>query len=193
MNTGRLEAFSDGVLAIIITIMVLAMTPPKEPTLDSLYPIIPVFVGYLLSFIYVGIYWVNHHHIMHVAQKVDGYGLLANLHLLFWLSLIPFTTGWVGENYLAPIPIAFYGGVLFMSAVAFRILEISLIRCHSSDFLLRTLHRNGLKERLSMFLYFISVPLAFVSVWISIAIFFGVACLWIVPSKKIEQEAEKQH
>ncbi|PVX52191.1 putative membrane protein [Balneicella halophila] len=191
MNKGRLEAFSDGVLAIIITIMVLAMDTPEEVSLKALYPVLPVFVSYLLSYIYVGIYWINHHHIMQVTRRINGEILWANLHLLFWLSLIPFTTAWVGKNHLAPIPIAFYGGVLLMSAIAFRILEGALIKSHDKSFPLRKLHREGRKEKLSIFFYFIAIPLSFVSVWICIAIYFAMACWWVMPSKELEREVEE--
>lgn len=191
MNKGRLEAFSDGVLAIIITIMVLSMQTPEKVTLDALYPVIPVFVSYLLSYIYIGIYWINHHHILHVSRRINGKILWANLHLLFWLSLVPFTTSWVGKDPFEAVPIAFYGGVLFMCAVAFRILEGALIGYHGDDFSLKTLHKNGLKEKVSIATYFIAIPLAFVSVWISIACYFGIACWWLIPSKQLEKEVEE--
>lgn len=193
MNKGRLEAFSDGVLAIIITIMVLAMETPEELTIKALYPVLPVFISYLLSYIYVGIYWINHHHVMQVTRRINGEILWANLHLLFWLSLIPFTTSWVGKNYTATVPIAVYGVVLFMSAVAFRILESTLISCHDTNFPLRKIHRNGQKEKLSIFFYFISIPLAFVSIWISIIFYFAIACWWVLPSKQLEREVDKEN
>lgn len=137
MDKNRLEAFSDGVLAIIITIMVLSMNTPEEATFEALHPVIPVFVSYLLSFVYVGIYWINHHQILQIAQCINGKVLWANLHLLFWISLIPFTTDWVGKNYQSPVPMACYGGVLFMCAIAFRLLEKALISFHGEDFPLR--------------------------------------------------------
>lgn len=192
MDKGRLEAFSDGVLAIIITIMVLAMEPPEEVSLKALLPVVPVFVSYLLSYIYVGIYWINHHHIMQVTIRINATILWANLHLLFWLSLIPFTTNWIGKNHLSSIPVAFYGGVLLMSAVAFRILEKTLIRYHAEDFPLRRLHDGGKKEWISIAIYFSAIPLAFVSVWISISLYFLMACLWVMPSRKLEKEMEKK-
>ena len=191
MNKGRLEAFSDGVMAIIITIMVLAMDTPDEVTLKALLPVVPVFVSYLLSYIYVGIYWINHHHIMQVTRRINGSVLWANLHLLFWLSLIPFTTNWIGKNHLSPVPVAFYGGVLLMSAIAFRLFEKTLIRYHDEDFPLRKFHAGGMKEKVSIVIYFSAIPLAFVCVWISIFLYFLMACLWVMPSKRLEKEMEK--
>ncbi len=167
-----MEAFSDGVLAIIITIMVLSMSTPEETTFVALRPVVPVFVSYLLSFVYIGIYWINHHHILQVAQRIDGKILWANLHLLFWISLIPFTTDWVGKNYLSSVPMACYGCVLFMCAIAFRLLEKALIGFHDKDFPLRNLYRGGQKERVSIVVYFFTIPFSFISVWISIVCFF---------------------
>lgn len=192
MNKGRLEAFSDGVMAIIITIMVLAMDTPEDVTLRALLPVVPVFVSYLLSYIYVGIYWINHHHIMQVTRQINGTILWANLNLLFWLSLIPFTTNWIGKNHLAAIPVAFYGGVLLMCAISFRILEKTLIHYHDKDFPLRELNKGGKKEWISIIIYFSAIPLAFVWVWISIFFYFMMACLWVMPSKKLEKEMEKK-
>lgn len=192
MNKGRLEAFSDGVMAIIITIMVLAMDTPEDVTLRALLPVVPVFVSYLLSYIYVGIYWINHHHIMQVTRQINGTILWANLNLLFWLSLIPFTTNWIGKNHLAAIPVAFYGGVLLMCAISFRILEKTLIHYHDKDFPLRGLNDGGKKEWISIIIYFSAIPLAFVWVWISIFFYFMMACLWVMPSKKLEKEMEKK-
>ena len=175
MDKNRLEAFSDGVLAIIITIMVLSMSTPEETTFVALRPVVPVFVSYLLSFVYIGIYWINHHHILQVAQRIDGKILWANLHLLFWISLIPFTTDWVGKNYLSSVPMACYGCVLFMCAIAFRLLEKALIGFHDKDFPLRNLYRGGQKERVSIVVYFFTIPFSFISVWISIVCFFFIA------------------
>ena len=191
MNKGRLEAFSDGVLAIIITIMVLGMDTPEDVTLKALLPQVPEFVSYVLSYIYVGIYWINHHHIMQVTRRINGTILWANLHLLFWLSLIPLTTNWIGKNHLSPVPVAFYGGVLLMCAIAFRIFENTLIRYHGEDFPLRKFHGGGMKEKLSIVIYFSAIPLAFVCVWISIFFYFLMACLWVIPSKRLEKEMEK--
>lgn len=190
MNKGRLEAFSDGVLAIIITIMVLALKTPEKTTLRALIPSIPVFVSYVLSFIYVGIYWINHHHVIQVTKKINGTILWANLHLLFWLSLIPFTTSWIGENHIDAVPVAFYGGVLLLSAVAFKMLEASLIKYNGNDFLLKEVIKGAKKEKLSIAVYLVAIPLAFVNVYISIACYFFVAVIWVLPYKKLEGEVE---
>ena len=186
MDKNRLEAFSDGVLAIIITIMVLSMSTPEETTFVALRPVVLVFVSYLLSFVYIGIYWINHHHILQVAQRIDGKILWANLHLLFWISLIPFTTDWVGKNFLSSVPMACYGCVLFMCAIAFRLLEKALIGFHDKDFPLRNLYRGGQKERVSIVVYFFTIPFSFISVWISIVCFFFIACWWTIPSGQLK-------
>ena len=191
MNKGRLEAFSDGVLAIIITIMVLGMEAPQDVTLKSLLPVIPIFISYLLSYIYIGIYWINHHHILQATQQVNSAILWANLHLLFWISLIPFTTSWVGENHLSAIPVAFYGGVLFMCALAFRILEAQLIRYHDKDFVLLKVNPHAKKEKWSIMIYLIAIPFAFLCVWISIGCYILIACIWIIPGRRLEREIEK--
>lgn len=190
MDKNRLEAFSDGVLAIIITIMVLSMSAPEETTFVALRPVVPVFVSYLLSFVYIGIYWINHHHILQVAQRIDGKILWANLHLLFWISLIPFTTDWVGKNYLSSVPMACYGCVLFMCAIAFRLLEKALIGFHDKDFPLRNLYRGGQKERVSIVVYFFTIPFSFISVWISIVCFFFIACWWTIPSGQLKSSPD---
>ena len=190
MDKNRLEAFSDGVLAIIITIMVLSMSTPEETTCVALRPVVPVFVSYLLSFVYIGIYWINHHHILQVAQRIDGKILWANLHLLFWISLIPFTTDWVGKNYLSSVPMACYGCVLFMCAIAFRLLEKALIGFHDKDFPLRNLYRGGQKERVSIVVYFFTIPFSFISVWISIVCFFFIACWWTIPSGQLKSSPD---
>lgn len=158
MDKNRLEAFSDGVLAIIITIMVLSMNTPEEATFEALHPVIPVFVSYLLSFVYVGIYWINHHQILQIAQCINGKILWANLHLLFWISLIPFTTDWVGKNYQSPVPMACYGGVLFMCAIAFRLLEKALISFHGEDFPLRSLLKGDRKKIFLLLYIFLQYP-----------------------------------
>ena len=186
MDKNRLEAFSDGVLAIIITIMVLSMSTPEETTFVALRPVVPVFV----SFVYIGIYWINHHHILQVAQRIDGKILWANLHLLFWISLIPFTTDWVGKNYLSSVPMACYGCVLFMCAIAFRLLEKALIGFHDKDFPLRNLYRGGQKERVSIVVYFFTIPFSFISVWISIVCFFFIACWWTIPSGQLKSSPD---
>ena len=190
MDKNRLEAFSDGVLAIIISIMVLSMSTPEETTFVALRPVVPVFVSYLLSFVYIGIYWINHHHILQVAQRIDGKILWANLHLLFWISLIPFTTDWVGKNYLSSVPMACYGCVLFMCAIAFRLLEKALIGFHDKDFPLRNLYRGGQKERVSIVVYFFTIPFSFISVWISIVCFFFIACWWTIPSGQLKSSPD---
>jgi uncharacterized membrane protein len=187
MKTGRLEAFSDGVLAIVITIMVLELKAPEETSIEGIMHILPVFVSYVLSFIYIGIYWNNHHHLMQVTQKVNGAILWANLHLLFWLSLIPFATSWVNEHQLTAFPIALYGFVLLMSAIAYRILEVALIRFHDENYPLKKIAKLGIKENISTLVYLVAIPLAFVNVWISIAGFIIVAILWVVPDKNLER------
>lgn len=192
MQKGRLEAFSDGVLAIIITIMVLEMKAPEDTTLEALGTVLPVFLSYVLSFIYVAIYWINHHHLFQATRQISIGVLWANMHLLFWLSLIPFVTSWLGENHLNPVPVAFYGGVLFISAVAFRILERALIRSHDAKTPIARTLNNGRKEKVSMVLYLLSIPMAFVHIAISIACYVTVAVIWVVPAKRLEQAIEKQ-
>lgn len=186
MKTGRLEAFSDGVLAIVITIMVLEMKAPEDTNLDSLIEVAPIFLSYLLSFIYLGIYWNNHHHLLQVTQKVNGRILWANLHLLFWLSLIPFATSWVGENYETSEPIALYGFILLMAAIAYWLLEKQLIKFHDNNFPLKKVIRRGSKENISILVYILSIPLAFFTPWTSIACFILVAFMWIVPDRRLE-------
>src|SRR5271168_5162259 len=168
MGTGRLEAFSDGVIAIIITIMVLELKAPLGSGFDSLLPVIPIFLSYVLSFIYVGIYWNNHHHMFHATKHVTGGIMWANLHSLFWLSLFPFTTAWVGKNHLAPTPTAVYGFVLLMAAIAYYILQRTIIVSQGRDSLLAAAIGTDCKGKISPVLYLSAIPLAFVSVWISI-------------------------
>lgn len=187
MNKGRLEAFSDGVLAIIITIMVLELKAPEKTTLRALVPIIPVFLSYVLSFIYVAIYWVNHHHILQATQKVSSATLWANMNLLFWISLVPFSTAWVDENQIEPIPVAFYGFILLMCSIAFRILENTLLRIkENSDGLERYLAK-GRKEKTSILIYFAAMLLAFVHPFISIFCYIVAASIWLVPNQKLER------
>src|SRR5215213_2028045 len=178
MPKGRLEAFSDGVIAIIITIMVLELKVPHEPSLEALGPLWPVFLSYVLSFIYVGIYWNNHHHMLHAVKHVSGSVLWANSHLLFWLSLTPFTTAWMGENHFAAIPVAIYGVGLLMNAIAYSILVQVLIRSHGRDSEFAARIGGDSKGKLSLVLYLAAVGLSVVSSWISLAIFFAVAVLW---------------
>jgi uncharacterized membrane protein len=191
MKTTRLEAFSDGVLAIIITIMVLELKVPHSTDIAVLKPLLPVLLSYVLSFIYVGIYWNNHHHLFHSTRHVTGGILWANLHLLFWLSLFPFTTAWVGENHLAPTPTAVYGFVLLMAAIGYYILQCAIIAEQGPDSLLATAIGNDWKGKLSPVCYLLAIPLAFVSPWISHALFIFVALLWLVPDRRIERVLAK--
>ena len=187
MTTGRMEAFSDGVLAILITIMVLELGVPHGTTLEALAPLGPVFLSYILSFVNLGIYWNNHHHLLHAAQRVDGRILWANMHLLFWLSLVPFGTAWMGENSFAPIPVAAYGVVLLAAAVAYFILVRALLAREAADSLLVQAVGNDRKGKASPLLYAISIPIAFVAPWVSVAIFALVAAIWFVPDLRIER------
>ena len=187
MGKGRLEAFSDGVIAIIITIMVLELRPPQGADFSALRPLAPVFLSYVLSFVYVGIYWNNHHHMFHAVQRVSGAVLWANLHLLFWLSLVPFVTAWLGVNQFAPWPTACYGGVLLMAGVAYTILARALIRHHGQDSALAVALGADLKGWLSIALYAVAIPLAFYSPRASFLILIGVAAMWLVPDTRIER------
>ena len=192
MQKNRLEAFSDGVLAIIITIMVLEMKVPHGVELSALKPILPVFLSYVLSFIYVGIYWNNHHHLFHATKRVTGGILWANLHLLFWLSLFPFATGWMGENHLAPTPTALYGFVLLMAAFAYVILERAIIIQQGGDSPLAVAIGCDRKGKLSSLLYLAAIPLAFVSPWIASVLYAIVALAWFMPDRRIERALEKR-
>lgn len=187
MNKGRMEAFSDGVIAIIITIMVLEIKVPHGNDFKDLNPLIPVFLSYILSFIYLGIYWNNHHHMMQTVKKVSGSVLWANLHLLFWLSLVPFVTGWIGENSFAQKPMALYGFILLMAAIAYYILQIQIIRSHGSDSILAKAVGKDLKGKLSPILYVVGIVLSWISTWISGAIFILVALIWLIPDSRIER------
>jgi uncharacterized membrane protein len=188
MGKGRVEAFSDGVIAVIITIMVLEMKPPHGTELSALVPIWPVFVSYVLSFIYVGIYWVNHHHLLHVAHKINGWVMLANMHLLFWLSLFPFMTGWVGENHFATIPVALYGVVLFMAAVAYTILVRTLIALHGNESMLAAAIGSDVKGYVSLALYLAGIAVSFVDNYAGFAIYVLVAAIWFLPDRRIERQ-----
>jgi uncharacterized membrane protein len=188
MTTSRLEAFSDGVVAILITIMVLELRPPHEATFQSLKPLIPVLFSYLLSFIFLGIYWSNHHHLFHAAQHVNGRVLWANLHLLFWLSLIPFVTAWMGENHFGPAPVALYGIILLLSAIAYTILVQSLVSLHGPDSLLATALGSDFKGKISVLLDLIAIPLAFLKPWVAFAIYVLVAVMWLAPDRRIERK-----
>jgi uncharacterized membrane protein len=188
MSKGRLEAFSDGVLAIIITIMVLELRPPHEISWEALLPLVPVFMSYVLSFIFVGIYWNNHHHMLQAARRVDGRVLWANLHLLFWLSLIPFVTAWMGESFFATWPVAIYGVILFVTGFAYYVLERALTSVPGQDVVLAQAFDRRTKEWLSLGGYALAVPLAFVNPWISIAIYAAVAAIWFLPDLRIERQ-----
>ncbi len=187
MSKGRMEAFSDGVLAIIITIMVLAFEVPHQADLAALIPLAPVFLSYLLSFVFLGIYWNNHHHLLQVVKHVDGRVLWANLHLLFWLSLVPFVTSWMGANPLAAWPAALYGIVLLLSAVAFFILVRVLISVHGRDSILATALGGDFKGKISPVIYLVAIPLSFVSAWLAYALYVLVAVMWLVPDRRIEK------
>jgi len=186
MGKSRLEAFSDGVIAIIITIMVLELKVPHGERIDALAPLIPVFLSYVLSFVYVGIYWNNHHHMLHASHKVTGPMLWANLHLLFWLSLFPFATGWMGENHFAAAPSAVYGVVLLMAAVAYWILQQIIIASQGRDSLLKKAIGSDWKGKVSPLIYVIAIPTAFWSQWISQGLYVLVALVWLVPDRRIE-------
>lgn len=187
MGKTRLEAFSDGVLAIVITIMVLELKVPHDPSLGAVAALLPVFLSYLLSFVYVGIYWNNHHHMLHACTRVTGNILWANLHLLFWLSLMPFVTGWMGENHFAPIPSALYGVVLLCAAVAYWILQQAIIASQGDDSLLRQAVGSDWKGKLSPLLYLLAITLTFFLPWAGQLIYVGVALLWLVPDRRIER------
>jgi len=187
MNKNRLEAFSDGVIAIIITIMVLELKVPHGEDFATLAPLWPVLLSYVLSFAYVGIYWNNHHHMLHTVHKVTGPILWANLHLLFWLSLFPFTTGWMGENHFAPGPTALYGVVLLLAAIAYYVLQSLIIASQGEDSLLRRAVGGDWKGKLSPALYLLAIGTAFVSQWLSLAIYAAVAVIWFVPDRRIER------
>jgi uncharacterized membrane protein len=191
MSKGRLEAFSDGVLAIIITIMVLELVPPHESELSALSPLIPKFLSYVLSFIFIAIYWNNHHHLWQVVERVSGSILWANMHLLFWLSLIPFATGWMGENHFSTIPVALYGTVLWLSGLAYYIMVLALMKHHNKDSVLAAAVSNNTKERWSLYIYTAAILLAFVSTWISLALYVIVAVMWLIPDRRIESKITK--
>ena len=195
MSKGRLEAFSDGVLAIVITIMVLELRPPDGATIDALTPLWPKLVAYVLSFVYLGIYWVNHHHLLHAVKTISGASLWANLHLLFWLSLVPVGTAWIGQTGFAPVPVAVYGFMLLMPAVAFTILVAALVRAPGQTPTLGAALGSDMKGKLSVALYALSIPIALIVPVVSVVIFIGVAAIWFVPDKRFEaaQAANKVH
>ncbi len=187
MRKGRMEAFSDGVVAILITIMVLELRVPQQTEWMALLPLAPIFLSYVLSFINLGIYWNNHHHLLQAAEHVDGTVLWANLHLLFWLSLVPFVTAWMGENSFAPEPVAFYGIVLLLAAVAYLLLVRALIALHGRDSVLATALGSDVKGKVSLLIYLVAIPLAFVASWLSFALYVLVAIIWLVPDPRIEK------
>jgi len=186
MNKTRLEAFSDGVLAIIITIMVLELKIPHGTDWADLKPLLPVFLSYVLSFIYLGIYWNNHHHLLQATRRVNGKILWANLHLLFWLSLVPFATGWMGENHFAPLPTALYGVMLLCAALAYELLQYLIIKHHGSDHVLASAVGRDRKGKMSLAFYLAAIPLAFVNQWIAGMLYIVVAAIWLIPDKRIE-------
>lgn len=193
MGKNRLEAFSDGVIAIIITIMVLELKVPHDSSLAALAALWPVFLSYVLSFVYVGIYWNNHHHFYHVVRHVDGRVLWANLHLLFWLSLLPFVTGWMGENHMAALPVALYGVVLLMSALAWYVMQRTLLCVPGNrEVLLHALGRDR-KGRLSPLFYLLGIGLSFYSSWLGAAVYGLLALWWLVPDRRMEQAVSQQH
>ncbi len=186
MQKGRLEAFSDGVLAIIITIMVLEIKVPHGSNFENLVPLIPVFLSYVLSFMYIGIYWNNHHHMMHTVKSVTGDILWANLHLLFWLSLVPFSTGWMGENHFDKLPTALYGINLLFAAIAYFILQIRIIKGHGADSILAKAVGKDLKGKMSPVLYLLAIGFSFVNQWVAGGLYVVVALMWLIPDKRIE-------
>lgn len=188
MNTGRLEAFSDAVIAILITIMILELKIPHGTDWESLRPILPVFLTYVLSFIYLGIYWNNHHHMLYATHRINGKILWANMHLLFWLSLIPFVTGWMGENHFAPLPTAVYGLVLLLAAIAYYILQRLIIAQQGSNSKLQAAIGKDIKGKISPLIYIAAIPLAFVNQWISDGLYVLVALMWLIPDKRIESK-----
>jgi uncharacterized membrane protein len=187
MTRNRLEAFSDGVIAIIITIMVLELRPPHDISVAALRPLLPVFVSYVMSFIFVGIYWSNHHHLLHAVEHVNGGVLWANLHLLFWLSLVPFVTAWLGESGFAPWPAACYGIVQLLAGIAYYILTRALLSIHSRESVLATALGRDFKGKISVVIYLLAIPLAFVKAWLACAIYVLVAVMWLVPDRRIEK------
>jgi uncharacterized membrane protein len=190
MTKGRLEAFSDGVVAILITIMVLELDVPEGSDWSSLRAVLPQFLTYVLSYVMLGIYWNNHHHMLHAVERVNGAILWANLHLLFWLSLVPFTTAWMGENHFAPTPTALYGVVLLLAAIAYRILVTTILKQHGPHSKLGAAIGSDLKGRLSIAGYVAAVLLAFVNHWIADAVYIGIALIWLVPDRRIESKLQ---
>ena len=193
MSKGRLEAFSDGVIAILITIMVLELHTPQGPSWDALREDVPVLLAYALSFVYLGIYWNNHHHMLHITEKVNGRILWANLHLLFWLSLIPLTTAWMSENGFPPIPTAVYGIVLLAAAIAYYLLQTILLRADGEQSVLRTAIGTDVKGKVSPLLYCLGIGLSFANQWAGIAVYVVVALTWLVPDRRVERTLTASH
>jgi len=187
MSKSRMEAFSDAVIAILITIMVLELKVPAGAGLASLLPLVPVFMSYMLSFVFLGIYWNNHHHLLQAIKHVDGRVLWANLHLLFWLSLVPFVTGWMGENKFAALPVALYGIVMLFAAIAYFILTRALIALHGRDSVLATALGRDFKGKVSVVLYLVAIAFAFVNSWIACSFYVFVAVMWLIPDRRIEK------
>jgi uncharacterized membrane protein len=193
MPTGRLEAFSDGVIAIIITIMVLEMKVPHGDRVEDLVPLVPIFLSYVLSFVYVGIYWNNHHHMLHACAGVTGAMLWANLHLLFWLSLFPLATGWMGENHFTAVPTALYGVVLLMAAIAYSVLQQTIIRAQGHESILRKAIGRDWKGKLSLLLYVLAILGALRFAWIAQGIFVVAALIWLIPDRRIKNVLQRTH
>ncbi|WP_394775898.1 TMEM175 family protein [Flavobacterium sp.] len=191
MNKNRLEAFSDGVLAIIITIMILEIKVPEDNSFESLKPLIPVILSYVLSFVYVGIYWNNHHHMLQVVKKVNGSVLWGNLFLLFWLSLIPFATSWIGSQHFSAVPMSVYGFILLMCAISYTLLQNKIIKLEGKDSILYKAVEKDKKGKISLVCYILAVPLAFVSPWISGLLYTTVALIWVIPDARIEKQINK--
>ena len=191
MTKGRLEAFSDGVIAILITILVLELKIPHGADRDALRPLLPVFLTYVLSFIYIAIYWNNHHHMLYVTRQINGKILWANMHLLFWLSLVPFVTGWMGENHFAPLPTAVYGAVLLLAAIAYYILQRLIIAQQGADSTLKAAIGKDIKGKISPLIYVLAIPLAFVNQWISDGLYVLVALMWLIPDRRIEAQLDE--
>lgn len=193
MGKGRLEAFSDGVLAIIITIMVLEMKVPHGDNIDDIKPLVPIFMSYVLSFIYIGIYWNNHHHLMHTVHKVSGSVLWSNIHLLFWLSLVPFATAWMGENHFSKWPVILYGAILLMAGFAYYILSQCLLKMHGKDCVLAQAIGKDKKGIISLILYIIGIACSFINPWIGFSIYVIVAAIWFIPDRRIEKKIESEY
>jgi uncharacterized membrane protein len=187
MGKGRLEAFSDAVIAIILTIMVLELKVPHGGNWAVLRPLLPVFLSYVMSFVFLSIYWNNHHHLLQAVRQVNGQILWANLHLLFWLSLIPFVTAWMGENNFTSVPVALYGVVMLASAIAYTILAVSLVAHHGKDSSLAIALGKDFKGKLSLLIYALAIPTAFVSSWVACAMYMTVSCIWLIPDRRIEK------